>query len=81
MTNEIFRKFYSKIFSLNSQIISNKKQAGIEKVIRPSSPKPDDRSKLSVGLGLPLKNDPKSIKLLGSLGMFLPLQLATNSRP
>ena len=35
----------------------------IKNVIRPSSPRPDDRSKLSVGLGLPLKNYPNFIKL------------------
>ena len=70
---KIFRKFYSKIFSVNCGITSDQKQVGIKKVIRPSSPEPDDRSKLSVGLGLSLKNDPQSIKLLGSSGMFLPL--------
>ena len=35
----------------------------IKNVIRPGSPRPDDRSKLSVGLGLPLKNYPNFIKL------------------
>ena len=38
-------------------------QRRIKNVIRPSSPRPDDRSKLSVGLGLPLKNYPNFIKL------------------
>ena len=59
---KLFWKLYSKIFSPKSEIFSSKSR--LEKiVIRPSSPRPDDRSKLSVGLGLPLKNYPNFIKL------------------
>ena len=61
VTNEIFSTFQSRIFSLKTQryfLEEDKKN-----VIRPSSPRPDDRSKLSVGLGLPLKNYPNFIKL------------------